>query len=611
MDCYTGDCPNGAVCQSGGTLALDVAKLWRALAKHTSFLTMIGDRGPWTLYEQTTPPKAYGNGLFPWGHNYSYYPGLDGDKNGFSTLPNDPAHDCNNDPPNGPPNGAPCWVAQATRAGRRLIATALQAGGFTAGTNDLAGMFRYGFSYALMPVRLVDSGKQMTEAVNQHKLACSEGMCFSAYTTADGQLKLVLWGIDLDKLASVTVAPGPDQAGGVTDFDVAYHNFSIVLGSIVGGNVKLSSWQLGSAAVNPLLKNVQVKFMGDSGSLAGTGNTIRLLSLEDDVLVSIVADAIGIIRLTTWKVGSNGTFTRLQDTGLTTTQAKEYAVQGGIVPAWALAGPLPKNYQVVVATVTPTNTLRLNSWLVQPSNGSILFQNSATTSPETIRNVSIATDGGGKFATYLTKGTSPSGTHEITFWDVNADGTFSLVQQSNQGGDLAQETGIAPLGPKGFLPGKGFSPSAFLTGLQQGGELKLIAWDLPKFLNEGNAADYRVADSGMVGGPVSQLRMAEMANPTPGDERYVTALKQEDGTLKLIGWSLGKTIGWTIEEPTPVNPTCTAYENQLADLESELQSNGDLMPSADPGLRHWLAHENLQLVQKIKKLKAKVSSCPP
>ena len=71
-------------------------------------------------------------------------------------------------------------------------------------------------------------------------------------------------------------------------------------------------------------------------------------------------------------------------------------------------------------------------------------------------------------------------------------------------------------------------------------DAQVVTWDLPKFLNEGNPADYRVADSGSVGGTGASIRLAKIRGTTPPDEKYVTAMKQTDGTLLLIGWALGK-----------------------------------------------------------------------
>jgi D-alanyl-D-alanine carboxypeptidase len=611
LGCNTSQCPTGQVCANGGTSALDVAKLWSALAKFPNFLEMIGDRGPWTLYQQTNLPKAYG--ASPFTHWYGYYPGLDGDKNGETFLPNDPNHDCFNDPKSGPAVGAPCWTAQATRAGRPLIASALQADGFSAGVADLAAMFRYGFSYTLLPQRVIDSGAQKTDAVKDHRLACSEGMCFSAYRTTDDQLKFTGWNVSIDdsvfdRVSLVSVAGSP-----VSDFDIAYQNFSIVAGYVSNGNVKLASYQLSPIVFNQALHTVKIDLIMDTGSEAGSGTRVRLVPVSDDLLVSVVTDAAGALRLTSWRVDIKGKLTRLKDTGLTAQVAKQFAAAAGTPPlALGLLGAPPPSYELVTATTTQADKLRLYSWSVSPSDGAIAFQKSslAVDQNETASNIDISSNRGGTFGTSLIQGNNSTGTHEIVFWAVDGAGSFTRRFSSTQGSESASETAIAPLGND--------AGSAYLTAIEQGGETKLIVWDLPQRLNEGSAADYRVSDSGQAAGPASALRMAQMGGAAVGDEKYVTALKEQDGTLKLIGWSLGKTIGVPIPEtiaanvstPSPGDAKCKKYKQQLADDEGTLKNNYAAMKTAEPGLRHTLAAQNKKLVDEIALLKAKLKSCP-
>ena len=86
----------------------------------------------------------------------------------------------------------------------------------------------------------------------------------------------------------------------------------------------------------------------------------------------------------------------------------------------------------------------------------------------------------------------------------------------------------------------GPSATAFVTAALVDGAVKVVTWDLPKFLGEGNPADYRIADSGSSGPGGTAIRLAKIRGTGPPDERYVTATKQRDGTLLLVGWALGK-----------------------------------------------------------------------
>jgi D-alanyl-D-alanine carboxypeptidase len=534
LDCVDA-CQNGEACSPSGTTTRDLAKLWYALSKaHPLFLQAVGARKfsiASTLGSQSVN--------YSFTHGYSFgsndYPGMDGDKNGSSAA-------C---------PSAGCWVMQNTRAGRSLIASVLQAGSFNNGRSDCDAMFRYGFRSILAPDRRVDnlsdkafpSGGSKTEPVEDHKIACNEGMCFSAYTTANKKLKLIAWSVDVDnhKLTRSGAFPAgnaPDVSPAVADFDVAAHDYFIVVGYVSGANVKLASFWLESGA---LPGTVKIQFLADTGQLAGNGKSVRVLSLSDDQLLTVVRESSGALRLATWKLSAGGAFSLLSTTGTTAQTAEELAVAAAR-QAKFLIGDGPAPFQVVTATTQAGGSIRLHSWSVDPSTGVITFQKTsqAVDLAEQVSNISVAASGSGKFATAATKGTSATGTHEIVFWNVDADGTFTRTFASTQGSETAASTAIAPLGPGALPPLLGPSPSAFVTAAIVDGSLKIVTWDLPKFLNEGNPADYRVADGGSTGGAGAAIRLAKIRGTGPPDERYMTAMKQTDGTLLLIGWALGK-----------------------------------------------------------------------
>jgi hypothetical protein len=527
-------CANGEACSPSGTTARDLAKLWYAAAQiHPLFLEAVGARS-------FSIVSTMGTQTFPYSftHAYSFgtndYPGMDGDKNGSS----------------GACPSAGCWAMQNTRAGRSLITTLLQAGSFTNGRSDAAALFRYGFSSILEPDRRVDSasdppfpgGGGTTEPVDDHRLACAEGMCFSAYTNVDKKLKLIAWNVDVDTeiltRSGSYGAMGSEVIAGVTSFDVATHQYFIVLGSVSGANVKLASFWLESGA---LPGTVKIKFLDDSGQEAGNGKAVRLLSLSDDLLVAVVRENSGAVRLSTWKLSASGALSLLQTTGTTSQTAEELAIAAARRPPMVIGGE-PTPFQVVTATTQTSGAIRLHSWSVSATTGAIAFQKTSQSVDlaEQVRNISVNASGGGKFATAATKGSGATGIHEIIFWSVSGDGTFTRTFASTEGTETAAGTAIAPLGPGAVTPLLGPSATAFVTAALVNGALKVVTWDLPKFLNEGNTADYRIADSGSAGPAGTAIQIVKIRGTGPPSERYVTAMKQADGTLLLIGWALGK-----------------------------------------------------------------------
>ena len=524
-------CANGEACSPSGTTARDLAKLWYAAAQiHPLFLEAVGARS-------FSIVSTMGTQTFPYSftHAYSFgtndYPGMDGDKNGSS----------------GACPSAGCWAMQNTRAGRSLITTLLQAGSFANGRSDAAALFRYGFSSILAPDRRVDSASDTTfpgggtEPVQDHRLACTEGICFSAYTNADKMLKLIAWNVDVDKEILTRSGsygePGPDVIAGVTHFDVAAHQHFIVLGYVSGANVKLSSFWLESGVLPGTVKIIR---LADTGQAAGNGKAVRLLSLSDDLVLMVVRESSGALRLSTWKLSASGALSLLQTTGTTSQTAEELAIAAVRRPPMVIGGE-PTPFQVVTATTQTSGAIRLHSWSVNATTGAIAFQKTSQSVDlaEQVRNISVSASGGGKFATAATKGSGATGIHEIIFWSVSGDGTFTRTFASTEGTETAAGTAIAPLGPGAVTPLLGPSATAFVTAALVNGALKVVTWDLPKFLNEGNPADYRIADSGSAGPAGTAIQIVKIRGTGPPSERYVTAMKQADGTLLLIGWALG------------------------------------------------------------------------
>lgn len=590
-------CPFGQACPGVGTTPQDLATIWNATSKlNGEFLRDTGARSfsiSSTLMGATIP--------YSFTHSYAYYPGVDGDKNGSS---------------GGCPN-AGCWVSEATRAGRSLIASVLQAGSFNNGWSDLATLYRYGFSYLTAPARVTDSGSNPTEATSDHRLACNTDLCYSAYT-AGGILKLIAWSVNLTSPAITRTASYP--SGGiaavqppVTDFDIAVTSFLTVTAQVSSSNVKLSSYSLKPGFGNTVLFNP----LCDTGSTAGAGTAVRLLTLSDNLVVSAVRDTSGYLRMATWNLSALGVFTKINETTLSGPGQTigELALAGGVAPApplVAIGGVAPINYQVVTATTTAGSTIRLYSWSVD-SLGALanLSSSSSVDNLEVVRNVSIAYNGGGKFGTSVTKGSAASGTHEIIFWETDSNGSFIRASSSSQGGETAAATAIAPLGPAGY-PGNNLfgtlgSATAFVTAFSSSGNVSLVSWDLPKYPFEGAPADIRTGDAGTAAGGGVSVRLVRIPGTDAPHEQYVAQTRTAAGALFLTGWTIGQTI------PVPqLSAECKANLAALADSKAELKANQqDLATETDPAIIHMLAQQNLVLQQKIAKLMGLTAGCTP
>jgi hypothetical protein len=90
--------------------------------------------------------------------------------------------------------------------------------------------------------------------------------------------------------------------------------------------------------------------------------------------------------------------------------------------------------------------------------------------------------------------------------------------------------------------------ASFLTAAERGSGAQLAVWDTPVHYNEvgGVIGDYRLADSGNAWGAAADTRLAMLESTDPMLSQYVTEERRRDGSLRLIGWQVGK--------PTPFHP---------------------------------------------------------
>jgi D-alanyl-D-alanine carboxypeptidase len=559
--CDTSACPTGSQC-NGGTSVHDLALLWHALTRdEPKFLGLIGIRA----FELDQKDSTFYNS---YAHGFGYYPGIDGDKNGGSGA-------C----PAGPGSiSASCHIAQATRADHPLIASVLQSfsgpNQVAVGTNDVTAMFRWGYAQVLAPVRKVDA--QLATPIKDHALACNIGQCFTALRTADDVLNLVVWNAAPEEatLAKLATGVGPSP---ISSLDVDANQLGTVVAVISAGKMVLSRWWLtGGPSLLGLPPNVQLKQIGDSGANGGEGTLVRVRLAGDNLAVTAVRQANGIIRLGTWKLGngsSPGTALAWLVNG-SSRSAPNLGASGELVLAVGADPGSTGNYLALTGDVTESKAAALQVWRVNGTSGAVNYVQS--TSLGNGHDLSLANDGMGKFGVTWVTGLAASGNPRVEVWDVTHDGTFTRTMRWTET-DAAVSVRIAPLGSpadkSGIVAaqtfptstntfnsaacGSTFTPvtrisqrraASFLTAAERGSGAQLAVWDTPVHYNEvvGIIGDYRLADSGNAWGAADDTRLAMLESTDPLLSQYVTQEKRSDGTLRLIGWQVGK--------PTPSHP---------------------------------------------------------
>jgi hypothetical protein len=113
-----------------------------------------------------------------------------------------------------------------------------------------------------------------------------------------------------------------------------------------------------------------------------------------------------------------------------------------------------------------------------------------------------------------------AGTLKLIAWNVASGGAIGRTGDSGNQAGAATSIALARNG----------NTSRFVTACRTGsGRLRLIAWDV----NASGSAITRLGDSGDAAGAATLIRIV-----STGNNRFVTACRDSDGDLKLIGWRL-------------------------------------------------------------------------
>jgi hypothetical protein len=171
--------------------------------------------------------------------------------------------------------------------------------------------------------------------------------------------------------------------------------------------------------------------------------------------------------------------------------------------------------RILTAVRTGEGTLKLISWNVSDS-GSVSRRGDSGDQAGSARSIDIAR--GQRLVTACRDG---DGDLKLISWNVPDSGAISRA------GDSGNQAGTASLVRIVALP-----PDLFLTACRDGdGDLKLISWRL-----NSNGGISRLGDSGSAAGEVSEISL--LALPGAGGARVITAVRTNEGTLKLIVWTV-------------------------------------------------------------------------
>jgi astacin len=289
---------------------------------------------------------------------------------------------------------------------------------------------------------------------------------------------------------------------------------------------------------------------GDSGNLAGAVSDIACIRHETQRVVTAVRTAENTLKLISWAVNANGSFSRTGDSAnaagtashLDIAKARLYVTacrtaEGDLkLISWDItgAGAIARagdsgnaagaatlncivalsNTLLVTACRTAEGTLKLISWRLN-ANNSISRLHDSGSAAGGVSEIALTRMTSGRVATAVR---ANNGSLKVIVWDVDANGNIARK------GDSANQAGEARMIRMVRLPSGDLVTSVRAAN----GSLKLISWRV-----SGNGETVtRLGDSGNQAGGIGDNAL--MAR-TPG---VISAVRADDGHLKLIAWEV-------------------------------------------------------------------------
>ncbi|MBS4189472.1 matrixin family metalloprotease [Bacillus sp. FJAT-49705] len=258
-----------------------------------------------------------------------------------------------------------------------------------------------------------------------------------------------------------------------------------------GGTLKLISWNFGSDGF--------VSKIHDSGSLAGVASYIDMAKGER--IVTSCRNGSGNLFLISWDVDDAGNITRAGDSGSQAGSASKIKIV-------ALSDTL-----FVTGCRAGNGDLLLISWKIN-SDGSLTRKKESRAG--TVSEISLIK--GFQSNHVITSVRDGNGNLKIIVWNV--DGSTGEISQ----------LGHAEAGEAKMIRAVRSSSGNIVTSLRDGnGNLKLIAWTISP---DGKKLT-RLNDSGYQASEINDNALMSRPNGI-----VISAVKTEDGILKLIAWKL-------------------------------------------------------------------------
>lgn len=342
--------------------------------------------------------------------------------------------------------------------------------------------------------------------------AFDAGHALTALRNGSGKLLLISWDTTGSPIRRLGDSNQPrEQAGEVHEVALSLLADRKAVTAVRAGNgtLKLISWAVSSDFR-------VITRLGDSGTLAGAASLIEATATIDaSTLVTAVRAGNGKLKLISWRLEANGSFTRLGDSG-------DQAGEVGVVAVSALGN----QSRIVVTAVRAANgRIKMIGWNV-PAQGPIgrfprdrEFEGGAVGEIAMVRRRDL---GDGLFPRpgVITAVRNGGGNLVVTLWDVSASG---LAPAGEVVAGQARGLGIAQAGP---------SSSDYVASMRNGsGDLQIIAYEVGR-----NGGLSRTGEHVRVGAQVTETALVGLA-----DGRALSATRTRD-FLSLETWSIADAL---------------------------------------------------------------------
>jgi subtilisin family serine protease len=243
---------------------------------------------------------------------------------------------------------------------------------------------------------------------------------------------------------------------------------------------------------------------GDSGSQAGYVGEITAVKVDDQVVVTAVRTQSFALKLISWRVGWDGSVSRLGDSGSQAGRASNLSIA--------------KGSKFVVACRTSSGDLKLISWDISAS-GAITRAGDSGSQAGRASKIKLVALTNTLFVSACRTG---EGTLKLITWRLEADGSLTRLQDSGAAAGEVSRVSLIE------IPRAGTGRRVVTAVRTAERALKLIVWDVST-----TGTITRKGDSGSAAGAATMIRSV-----LDEHNQVITSARAANGTLKLIAWDI-------------------------------------------------------------------------